>query len=114
LAVVAGEAEGETQPFAWVALEDDFAAVGADDALGDHETEAGAGFLGGEVGLEDAGHGFLGHAAAGVGEADVDPVGVGAGAIFVSLVAGLYPAWIASRTPPTLGIKGLPEAAPAS
>jgi lipoprotein-releasing system permease protein len=39
---------------------------------------------------------------------------VGGGAVVVSLVAGLYPAWIASRMPPTLGIKGLPEAAPAN
>ncbi|MEY4631423.1 MAG: hypothetical protein RIQ81_1543 [Pseudomonadota bacterium] len=33
--------------------------------------------------------------------------GVAAGAIVVSLVAGLYPAWAASRIPPTAGIKGL-------
>jgi hypothetical protein len=37
LAIVAGEAERETQTFAGVALQDDFAAVGADDALRDHK-----------------------------------------------------------------------------
>lgn len=34
---------------------------------------------------------------------------VGGGALLVSLVAGLYPAWLASRVPPTYGIKGLTE-----
>ena len=34
---------------------------------------------------------------------------VAAGALFVSIVAGLYPAWVASRVPPTYGIKGLTE-----
>ena len=35
--------------------------------------------------------------------------GIGGGALLVSLVAGLYPAWLASRVPPTYGIKGLTE-----
>ena len=82
LAVVAGEADGDFQAVAGVAFNDDFAAVGADDALGNHEAETAAALLRGEVGFEDAGHGFLGHAAAGVGESDVDPFAVGTGADF--------------------------------
>ena len=82
MAVVAGEADGDFQAVAGVAFNDDFAAVGADDALGDHEAEAAAALLRGEVGFEDAGHGFLGHTAAGVGESDVDPFVVGTGADF--------------------------------
>lgn len=82
LAVVTGEADGDFQAVAGVAFDHDFAAVGPDDALGDHEAETAAALLRGEVGFEDAGHGFLGHAAAGVGESDVDPFAVGAGADF--------------------------------
>ena len=34
---------------------------------------------------------------------------VGSGALIVSVIAGIYPAWLASRVPPTFGIKGLTE-----
>ena len=34
------------------------------------------------------------------------------GAMIVSLLAGLYPAWVASRVPPTAGLKGLAEGPP--
>ena len=80
MAVVTGEADGNFQAVAGVTFDHDFSAVGADDALGDHEAETAAALLRGEVGFEDAGHGFLGHTATGVGESDVDPFAVGAGA----------------------------------
>ena len=80
MAVVAGEADSNFQAVAGVTFDHDFATVGPDDALGDHKAEAAAACFCGEIGLEDAGHGFLGHAAAVVGKVDVDPFAVRAGA----------------------------------
>ena len=52
---------------AGVALKLDAAAVFAHDALHDHQAKAGALFLGGEIGLEDAVDFLLRYAATGVG-----------------------------------------------
>ena len=82
LAVVAGEADGNFQAVTGIAFDHDFAAVGPDDALGDHEAETAAALLRRKIGFEDSGHGFLGHAAAGVGEVDIDPLAVRASADF--------------------------------
>ena len=74
---------GEREPqakggaLAGVALQLDAAAVFAHDALHDHQAKAGALFLGGEIGLEDAVDFFLRNAAARVGHVNPHAIGLG-------------------------------------
>ena len=63
---VAGEVEGEGGSGAGFTVDFEFAAVIADDALDDHEAEAGAFLFGGVVGLENASEIFGGDSGSGV------------------------------------------------
>ncbi len=75
-----GEFDAEVGALAGLGGDGDVAAVFFDDAAGGGEAEAGAGFLGGELGFEDAGEEVGGDAGAGVGDVDEGVVAGGVGA----------------------------------
>src|ERR1041385_267859 len=71
-----GEPDAEDGAFAGAALEVDAPAVGAHDALHDHQAEAGALFFGGKERFENPVDLVLGNATAGVGHRDPDAAAV--------------------------------------
>ena len=94
-ALVERQPDAKAGPASDLALELNAAAMGADDALNDHQAQAGAFLLGGEKGVEDAVELFLGDAAAGVGHADPDAVSAftrleGEGAAFAHGLHGVF------------------------
>ena len=74
-----GESDGESEAFAEVAGEFDFAAVFANDASNDEQAEPASRGFGGEIRFEDFVHVVLENAAAGIGEADGEELGIGVG-----------------------------------
>src|SRR5437773_11181413 len=79
LALVQREPNAKAGAAPHLALQVNAATVGADDALDDHQTQAGAFLLGGKKRVEDAVELFLGDAAASVGHADPDAINALAG-----------------------------------